>query len=373
MALATLHKPLAHIPGEIKGSESPFSDLDRILTYPDFDSNILESEITDPEGVNAGVEIFRRGGALIAQFQGVDAIVVDPFKRLPENVDTFGYEYRGDLLIRAMKSSLSTSMSREDLILELASRGAVAWLMDFYRLTVEGYIDTSDIQSNAVRSILNNPEELTRCLGNLAFLRFKVNKSALQNNPVPPFMLSEDSEGNMWAQVFTFAGHSDAYNLQKRLQDAILTEYSGEKPPIIAITSANVHGSPEIVDRTKASQYWHIVQKYAPVILHGSSDFRIGSYPIIEVGDKFRLIRSGNLPLNLIQVLLPEGIELVVDGSNLRNPNYETNISTEVVEYLKSIQHAGLRNYALGLFTEGKSISQVRKLVKDLETSLFES
>jgi hypothetical protein len=287
----------------------------------------------------------------------VDAIVVDPFKRLPENVDTFGYEYRGDLLIRAMKSSLSTSMSREDLILELASRGAVAWLMDFYRLTVEGYIDTSDIKSNAVRSILNNPEELTRCLGNLAFLRFKVNKSALQHNLVPPFMLSEDSEGNMWAQVFTFAGHSDAYNLQKKLQDAILNEYSGEKPPIIAITSANVHA----------------VQKYAPVILHGSSDFRVGSYPIIEVGDKFRLIRSGNLPLNLIQVLLPEGIELVVDGSNLRNPNYETNISTEVVEYLKSIQHAGLRNYALGLFTEGKSISQVRKSVKDLETSLFGS
>src|SRR5436190_9067813 len=124
-----------------------------------------------------------------------------------------------------------------------------------------------------VRDIFLAPRELERRFGMLCLIRAPIKKSAV--HLLPPEIVSQRADGTYWLQNCVMSGSAPVVALVQAMQDA------GVSFP--AVTSMNLSGQREIVDRDEAEAFSR--EHGIPLVLTGPEqkpEVR-GSFPIIEV------------------------------------------------------------------------------------------
>lgn len=165
-------------------------------------------------------------------------------------------------------------------------------------------LDPAKIALDA-RKIFLDPKELESRLGMLCLIRAPIKKSAVQM--LPPDIVSQVADGTIWLQNCVITGSAPVVALIQAMQNL------GVQFP--AVTSMNVSGQPEIVDRDEAEVFCR--EHGIPLVLTDSEDQHVvqGSFPIIEVGEAgVKLVREGHFPAYLFRYLL-DGADVEVVGA----------------------------------------------------------
>ncbi|MFL5735674.1 MAG: hypothetical protein ACJ78Q_21155 [Chloroflexia bacterium] len=156
-----------------------------------------------------------------------------------------------------------------------------------------------------LRTIFLDPQELESRLGMLCLVRAPIRKSAAEI--LPPSLVSQAADGTYWLQNCVMTGSTPVAGLVQAMQD------HGIRFP--AVTSMNISGQPEIVDRAEAEAFCR--EHGVPLVLTGPEDKHAvrGSFPIIEVGPVgARVVREGQFPSYLFRYLL-DGAEVELSGA----------------------------------------------------------
>ncbi len=161
-----------------------------------------------------------------------------------------------------------------------------------------------DLIAPELRPLFLDGRDLAARLSTLVWIRFPLRRAAADG--LPACLFSTAADGTRWGQCW-ITDLGDAHGVLV----AGLTE-NGVR--LIAPTSMNASGEPEIVEAEDAAQF--CARHGMSLFLPDPDDARAvqGSYPIIEVNrEGLRLVREGHFPSYLLSYLLG-GIDLQTGG-----------------------------------------------------------
>jgi hypothetical protein len=161
-----------------------------------------------------------------------------------------------------------------------------------------------DLIAPELRPLLLDGSDLAARLSTLIWIRFPLRRVAVA--ALPECLMSNTPDGTRWGQGWiTDLGDAHGVLLARLAENGIR---------LIAPTSMNVSGEPEIVDVEVGAEF--CARHGIPLFLRDPDDARAvqGSYPIMEVNrDGVRLVREGHFPSYLLSRLLG-GVPVQTEG-----------------------------------------------------------
>jgi|GEM_PF-6572725 len=315
------------------------------------------------------------GGLVVVEFDSVYAVIVDPYRKGGDYAKKLGYEFQGDFAIRYSKLpqyikdlyQLGDSNPPNEVLTAMAVRKPSSMLMDVEIIAETGFVDPRRVSNEVFLAL--GPDQWANNFGNKAFVRFPVKPDFVDR--IPSHMVSWETDGP-YAQIFTFKGHTPSYKFQKKLERAMQKKYP-DLLPIVAITSANIHGEPEIVDPNKALSFCESSPDICRVLLHGQGVRRKGSYPIFLAGkDGFSLLRAGNIPEEVLFQMYRD-LPMVLDTyKTARLPVWDPNAihsdGRTLSKCFSNLHGASPPDFrkVFDYLTEGLTTKQAEQVEKDL-------
>lgn len=219
-------------------------------------------------------------------------------------------------------------------------RGAkqpVGWTVPFDE-RVLSTIDVSAVENSPIRRLLRDPEELTRRIGGLTFIRAAASMSEKKARQIPDSVIPADQQT---VQIYSPDGNDNTATLIRRAIDL------GAEP---VMTSANVSGEPEATDEAGGHRFALREQPPLPMVVYTSEEDKFdrprGSYPVISVlPDRLRIVRPGCFDVALLRSLLV-GYEVdVATGDELQMPKYPNNVlrQKDLPSHMHELEGAELR------------------------------
>jgi hypothetical protein len=215
-------------------------------------------------------------------------------------------------------------------------RSALGWTVPFGR--VMPLVDADAYTGPRLRRLVSDHQgyELTQRAGALCFVRMKIQKWAIGHSDIPQGLICQD-EGTVQpyspaGQDFTsqFIGRAIAYGVEP------------------AMTSANFHGKPEIVESDKAEQFASTANPPLFVLPDdvpaGGPNAVLGSYPIITAHpDHLAISREGCIASDLLADCF-DGYEMDIAPAGLRSANFSQQLRREdLPEEYRGLKGARMR------------------------------
>lgn len=193
----------------------------------------------------------------------------------------------------------------------------LGWITPFS--SAMGAIDMSVITDTRLERFLSDPDEVTRRIGALSFLRANADMSYKHKNSIPdaliPPQVADEEPSNV-----------QLYSPTANDRCSRLVRYAVAHGATMAMTSANYHGQNEIVTYEDANEFAKnegnllFLPQYHP----GEKPERPrGSYPVLKVlPDRLQLIRFGFLEPSLMADIL-DGLPIdITPGLDAQEPKH---------------------------------------------------
>ena len=161
-----------------------------------------------------------------------------------------------------------------------------------------------DLIAPLLRPLFLNGSDLAARLSTLVWIRFPLRPAAATK--LPECLVSSTADGTYWGQCW-ITDEGDSHGI-------LATHLAENGVKLIAPTSMNVSGEPEVVEAEDGAEF--CARHGIPLYLRNPNDGKAvqGSYPIIEVNSRgVRLVREGHFAARLLSDLLG-GIALETDG-----------------------------------------------------------
>lgn len=200
---------------------------------------------------------------------------------------------------------------------------------------IAGAYETSEIQDDTIRELMENPDALTEHLGGLAFVRGRAGKTLInEDKDLPPTIISSPKtiahprqQIYPEIQIYSPAGNPTAARIIQLMLDM------GGLP---AMTSANYTKRPEIIAEKEARAFANA--EGVPIYVVQSDDKKPSrprsSYPILQVTDTgITIIRTGFMDAELVQALIPDipmGIDAQLPKHGSRHILHRTDLPKNI-------------------------------------------